>query len=159
MPAPTGLGAVGSSQVRDAQLRMHSFALAYARTLDCWGKSGKFDVIIPCSHLAGNAMAEGQLYQDDTFFEKNDDYFGGKKLEQDPICSAQLHFTNNLGKGVWAALSGTYDFGGCTNTDGSPIEDSVENSRPGFTLALPVNGNSSIKFNTSTSIHTSIEND
>lgn len=238
-----GLATVGSSPVRDAQLRMHTIALAYARTLDCWGKSGKFDVIIPYSNLTGSAMVAGQQYERDvsgfhdplfrlsvnfygapalpmekfakyrqdliigvslqvsapfgqyddeklvnlgnnrwfikpvfgiskalgpftteisagmTFFEKNDDYFGGKTLEQDPLCSAQLHVTYSLGRGVWAALSGTFDFGGRTTTDGVRSEDSVKNSRAGFTLALPVNRNNSIKFYASTSIRTSIGND
>jgi hypothetical protein len=36
-----------SSPIEDAQLTMHTEILAYARSLDVWGKSGKFDVILP----------------------------------------------------------------------------------------------------------------
>lgn len=55
-----GLATEGSSPLKDAQLKMHTGALAYARTLDVWGKSGKFDVILPYSHLSGSAMVAGQ---------------------------------------------------------------------------------------------------
>ena len=55
-----GLATPGSSPVKDAQLEMHSGILAYARSLDVWGKSGKFDVIVPFSDLSGTAMVEGQ---------------------------------------------------------------------------------------------------
>ena len=41
-----GLSTAGSSPIKDAQLTMHTGVLAYARSLDVWGKSGKFDVIV-----------------------------------------------------------------------------------------------------------------
>jgi hypothetical protein len=55
-----GLSTPGSSPIKDAQLKMNTGILAYARTLDVWGKSGKFDVIVPYSHLSGTAMVAGQ---------------------------------------------------------------------------------------------------
>jgi len=55
-----GLSTAGSSPIKDAQLKMHTGVLAYARSLDVWGKSGKFDVIVPYSDLSGNAMVAGQ---------------------------------------------------------------------------------------------------
>ena len=89
-----------------------------------------------------------------TFFSKNDDYFGGKTLEQDPVSSTQLHVTYNLGRGVWAALSWTYDYGGRTTIDGGRSDDLENNSRVGATLALPVNRNNSIKLFASSGVHT-----
>ena len=88
------------------------------------------------------------------FFSKNDEYFGGKTLEQDPVSTTQVHATYNLGRGVWAALSGTYDYGGRTTIDGVRSEELDKNSRVGVTLALPVNRNNSIKLFGSTCIHT-----
>ena len=233
-----GLSTPGSSPIKDAQLRMNTGILAYARTLDVWGKSGKFDVILPYSELSGNAMVAGQPrernvsglndprfrfsvnfygapalslqefadYQQDLiigasvqtsapigqydkdklvnlgnnrwfvkpdigisktwgvlslelsagvfFFSKNDDYFGGKTLEQDPVCSMQAHVTYNIGHGVWAALSWTYDYGGRTTIDGLQSDDLQNNSRWGATIALPVNRNNSIKLYASTGVHT-----
>ena len=54
-----GLSTAGSSPIKDAELQMNTGVLAYARTLDVWGKSGKFDVILPYSRLSGSAMVEG----------------------------------------------------------------------------------------------------
>jgi hypothetical protein len=55
-----GLSTSASSPLKDAQLRIHTEFLAYARSLDAWGKSGKFDVILPYSQLSGSALVDGQ---------------------------------------------------------------------------------------------------
>jgi hypothetical protein len=238
-----GLSTAGASPIKDAQLTINTEVLAYARTLDVWGKSGKFDVILPYSQLSGSAMVADQPrerkvsglndplfrfsvnfygapaltlqefanYQQDViigasiqvsaplgqydkeklvnlgnnrwfikpdigiskawgplvielstgvyFFTKNEDYFGGQTLKQDPISSSQVHVTYNLGRGVWAALSWTYDYGGRTTIDGVPSGDVYNNSRVGATLALPVNRNNSIKLFASSSLHTSVGSD
>jgi hypothetical protein len=234
-----GLSTPGASPIKDAQLTMNTGVLAYARTLEVWGKSGKFDAILPYSGLSGSALFMGQPrernvsgfhdplfrfsvnfygapalsleefadYQQDViigasvqvsaplgqydkdklvnlgnnrwfvkpdmgiskawgafalelstgayFFTKNDDYFGGQTLKQDPILTAQVHATYNIVRGVWAALSWTYDYGGRTTIDGVRTDTSYSNSRIGATLALPVNRNNSIKLFGSTSVHTS----
>ncbi len=238
-----GLATEGSSPIKNAELSTHTGVVAYARTLDVGGKSGKFDMILPFSDLSGNAMVAGQRrerniaglndprfrfsvnfygapalslqefanYQQDLiigasvqvsaplgqydsnklvnqgnnrwfikpdigiskalgplalelstgvfYFTDNDDYLGGKKLEQDPISSTQLHVTYNLGRGVWAALSGTYDYGGRTTIDGVRSEEADGNFRTGATLALPVNRNNSIKLYAATDVQTSIGTD
>ncbi len=79
------------------------------------------------------------------FFTTNDDFYGGQTLEQDPLVTSQFHVTYNLGKGVWAAVSGTYDNGGRTTTNGVEDDDVAHNSRYGATLAVPVNRNNSVK--------------
>ena len=224
-----GLSTSGSSPLKDAQLKIHTEILAYARSLDVWGKSGKFDVILPYSQLSGSAMVAGELrernvsglndprfrfsvnfygapalsvkefaeYEQDiiigasvqvsaplgqydndklvnignnrwfvkpdigiskawgalslelsagvTLFSRNDDYFGGKTLEQDPVLTTQAHVTYSFGRGIWAALSFTNDYGGQTTIDGVRSDDLQNNSRVGATLALPVNRNNSIK--------------
>ena len=89
------------------------------------------------------------------FFTDNTDYFGGKRLEQNPLSTSQVHATYSLGRGLWAALSWTYDYGGRTTIDGVRSDDSHSNSRLGATLAVPVNRNNSIKLFASTSLHTS----
>jgi len=233
-----GLSTQASSPIKDAQLTMNTGVLAYARTLDVWGKSGKFDAILPYSGLSGSALFMGQPkernvsgfhdplfrfsvnfygapalsleefadYQQDViigasvqvsaplgqydkeklvnlgnnrwfvkpdmgiskawgafvlelsagayFFTNNNDYLDGKTLKQDPLFTTQVHASYNLGRGVWAALSWTYDYGGRTTVDGVTSDDSHSNSRIGATLALPVNRNNSIKLFGSTSLHT-----
>lgn len=238
-----GLATPGSVPIKNAQLKMNTGVFAYARTLDVWGKSGKFDVILPYSQISGNAGFAGQTrernvsglndplfrfsvnfygapalsvqefanYQQNliigasvqvsvplgqydqtklvnlgnnrwfvkpnigiskawgaitlelsagvTFFSANDDYLGGHTLEQAPVCSTQVHVTYNLGRGFWAALSGTYDYGGRATVDDVRSDDFQNNSRVGATFALPVNRNNSIKLFASAGIHTSIGSD
>jgi hypothetical protein len=79
------------------------------------------------------------------FFTDNDDYFGGKKLEQDPVYSGQAHLIYSFGRGVWAAVHGAYDMGGRTTIDGVEDDNELNNTRVGATLAMPVNANNSVK--------------
>lgn len=88
------------------------------------------------------------------FFSDNDDYYGGRVLEQDPVSSSQFHALYSFGKGYWAALSGTYDYGGRTTIDGMKGDDLQSNSRVGVTVVLPVNRNNSIKVTASTGVST-----
>jgi len=238
-----GLATVISSPIKGAKLKMDTGVLAYARSMNMWGKSGKIDVILPYSQLTGSATYAGQPrernvsglidprfrisfnfygapalsvqefanYQQDLiigasvqvsaplgqydkdklvnlgsnrwfvkpdigiskawgafalelstgvfFFSNNNDYLDGKTLEQDPVYTTQLHGTYNFGRGIWAALSGAYDYGGRTTVDGVKNDDRQDNSRIGATLALPVNRNNSIKLYASSSVHTSVGSD
>jgi hypothetical protein len=233
-----GLSTPSASPIKDANLTIHTGVLAYARTLDVWGASGKFDVIVPYADLSGTArvggkprernitgfvdprfrfsvnflgapvlsMEEFATYQPDllmgasvqvsaplgqydstklvnlganrwyikpdigisktwgaltlelsagvTFYTINDEYYGGKTLQQDPVYSTQAHITYDFGKGLWCALDGTYDYGGRTTVSNVRGDDLQGNSRVGATLALPVNRNNSVKLYTSTSVHT-----
>ncbi|HEY9199740.1 MAG TPA: transporter [Gammaproteobacteria bacterium] len=44
----------------DAQLRTDSAVIGYARSLNAWGRSAKFDVIVPYTRLEGSALYVGQ---------------------------------------------------------------------------------------------------
>jgi hypothetical protein len=233
-----GLSTDPASPIQDAHLNINTGVLAYARSLDVWGKSGKFDVIMPFSGLSGSAQVSGQTvernvsglndprfrfsvnfigapalsmqefasYQQDlivgasvqvsapagqydpsrlvnigtnrwfikpdigiskalgaftlelsagaVFFTKNDDYYGGGTLEQDPVYTTQAHITYSFGGGVWAALDATYDFGGRTTVNGVENDDAMENSRFGATLAMPLNRYYSIKLYASSGVST-----
>ena len=233
-----GLSTDPASPIQDAHLNINTGVLAYARSLDVWGKSGKFDIIMPFSDLSGTALVSGQKvernisglndprfrfsvnfigapalsmqefasYQQDLivgasvqvsaplgqydpsrlvnigtnrwfikpdlgiskalgaftlelsagafFFTKNDDYYGGGTLEQDPVYTTQAHITYSFGGGVWAALDATYDFGGRTTVNSVQNDDAMENSRFGATLALPVNRNYSVKLYASSGVST-----
>ena len=237
------LSTPGASPLQDAELTTHSGVVAYARSLDIWGTSGKFDVIVPYTDLSGNGMFAGERrernvsgfndprarfsvnfygapalsleefadyhqelligasvqvsaplgqYDPDRlinlgtnrwfvrpdmgisrqwgdvtlelssgvmFFTDNDDYFGGKKLEQEPLSISQFHLTYNAGRGVWAALSGNYDYGGRTTVNGDEKDDFQKNARLGLTIALPVNRNNSLKLYASTALHTTVGNE
>jgi Putative MetA-pathway of phenol degradation len=49
-----------SVPITDPNLKVRSVIVAYARTLDLWGRSGKFDVIVPASRLNGDALFRGE---------------------------------------------------------------------------------------------------
>jgi hypothetical protein len=45
--------------ISDPKLATSSAVVGYARTLDLWGSSGKFDVIVPYTWLSGSAIYQG----------------------------------------------------------------------------------------------------
>jgi len=58
-----GLAFDSSVPVTDPQLNVNSGLLGYARVLDLWGKSAKFDAVVPYSWLNGTANYAGQPVQ------------------------------------------------------------------------------------------------
>jgi hypothetical protein len=55
-----GVGFSPAVPIRDAQLQVHNSIFAFARSLDIWGKSGKFDVIVPHAWFSGEALVAGE---------------------------------------------------------------------------------------------------
>lgn len=47
--------------IDDVQVEVHSSVFAYARSLDVFGKSAKFDVVLPYAWVSGSAKALGQF--------------------------------------------------------------------------------------------------
>jgi hypothetical protein len=91
-----------------------------------------------------------------TFFSRNDDFFGGRALDQDALYSTQANLSVDFGRGIWAALGATYYWGGQTTVDGVPQDDEIGNSRLGLTVALPIDRHYSVKLNASRGIITRI---
>jgi hypothetical protein len=92
-------------------------------------------------------------------YSDNSDYFGGKKLEQNPLSTSQAHLLYSFGKGMWGAIGGSYDYGGRSYTNGVRGDDQQSNSRIGVTFALPLNKLNSIKLYANTSVHTTRGNE
>ena len=80
-----------------------------------------------------------------TFYTTNDDFYGGKTREQDPVYNAQLHLIYQFRGGAWLGLDANYYVGGQTTVNGVPQNDELGNSRFGVTLALPLDRQNSIK--------------
>lgn len=80
-----------------------------------------------------------------SIYTTNDNFFGGRTREQDPIYSTQIHLIYQLPRGVWVALDGTYYTGGRTTVNGVKSDDGLSNSRAGLTVAFPVDRHHSIK--------------
>jgi len=90
-----------------------------------------------------------------TFFTDNDDYLGGRTLEQDPVYIGQAHAIYTFNRALWVAFGGVYEYGGRTSVDGVQNDDREENSRAGATVSLAVNRRNSVKLHASTSLATS----
>lgn len=91
-----------------------------------------------------------------TFYSDNDNYYGGKRLEKDPIYSVQSNLSYNFGRGIWGAIGATYYDGGRTTVDGVRNDDAIGSSRIGAILSFPVNRQHSIKFNASRGVTTRV---
>ena len=225
-----------ASPVTDAEVQTHAGILAYVRSLDVGGLSGKFAAIVPYAGASGSVELAGQPrerevsgfahprfrfsvnllgapalsleefanYEQDlivgaslevsaplgqydpskllnigtnrwsikpelgaskalgpvtletsaaaTFFTTNDDFLGGKALEQEPLYSVQGHLIYEFRSGLWAALDATYYTGGRPITDGENGER-LENARLGLTVSLAVSRHNSIKLYGSTGLY------
>lgn len=93
--------------IENTKIELHSGALAYARAIDVFGKSAKFDVVLPYGSLQGTATVFGQdgnrevsgLFDPKFHFSVN--FFGAPalslqefaKYEQDTIMGAHIEVT------------------------------------------------------------------
>jgi len=87
-------------------------------------------------------------------FSDNKDFFGGNTFAQSPIYAVQGHILYNFPSGIWMALDGIYFTGGRTALNGVKSDNEQANTRAGFTLALPVDRQNSLKLSASTGITT-----
>ena len=101
-----------SLPVKNAQLRTSNPLLAYARVLDLWGVTGKFDVIVPYSMLSGTAELLGNPVERnvdgfaDPRFRLSVNLYGSpaltleefKDFEQDLIIGASLQISAPAGQ-------------------------------------------------------------
>jgi hypothetical protein len=71
-------------------------------------------------------------------FTDNDDFFGGRRREQDPIAAVQAHVSYTFRPRLWLAADATYYEGGRTTVDGLGNADLQANARVGVTLAVPI---------------------
>ena len=98
--------------LQNAHLQVHSALLAYARSLDVWGKSGKIDVVVPYAWLSGSADFEGQPREREVSgfanprFRFSVNFYGAPALslqefasyKQDLILGASLQVSPPLGQ-------------------------------------------------------------
>jgi hypothetical protein len=87
-------------------------------------------------------------------FSDNKDFFGGNTFSQAPIYTVQGHILYTFKSGIWMALDGLYFAGGHTALNGVRSDNEQVNTRVGFTLALPVDRNNSLKLSASTGVTT-----
>ena len=101
-----------SLPLTDPRLTTSNAVLGYARTLDLWGKSAKFDVIVPYTWLSGSAIYLGNPVERkvdgfaDPLFRVSVNFYGAPALtlpefrsyEQDLIVGASLQVSVPAGQ-------------------------------------------------------------
>lgn len=80
------------------------------------------------------------------FFTDNDDFWGGKKREQDPLYGLQTHLIYTFKNRIWASLSAGYDWGAKSTVDGVEKDDYRQDFLYAVSSGFSVTRNSSIKF-------------
>jgi hypothetical protein len=78
-------------------------------------------------------------------FEDNDNYFGSRTREQDPLWNIQAHVSYTFRPRLWVAFDATFYDGGRTTTGGVELDNRQSNTRAGVTLSLPVGRDQSVK--------------
>ena len=84
-----------------------------------------------------------------TFFGDNTDFFGGNTFSKSPIYAVQGHAIYTFRSGIWMALDGLYFAGGSTALNGIKSDNEQANTRAGFTVALPIDRQNSLKLSAS----------
>ena len=101
-----------STPVKDARVRIDAGVLAYARSLDVWGLSGKVLAVLPFAEASGSATVKGQGRDRDVFglgdplLRVSVNFYGAPALSlnefaryrQDLIIGASLQVTAPLGQ-------------------------------------------------------------
>lgn len=101
-----------SIPLQDAKLNIKTVVFAFARSLDVWGRSGKFDIVVPEAKLTGSALFNGELKERnvtgliDPRFRFSVNLYGAPALslaefpgyQQDVIIGTSLAITPPLGQ-------------------------------------------------------------
>jgi len=104
-----------------------------------WSVSTRFGV----SQVLGKWMLEA--YAGATLYTRNDDFFGGKELTQEPLFEGQLHFIRFLGSArAWLAGSIGHASGARSTIDGVE-KSSISNTRLSLSYRQPLGRHHSLK--------------
>jgi hypothetical protein len=80
-----------------------------------------------------------------TFFTDNDEFFNGKKLEEDPLFIGQGHLIYSFRPGLWLGASVGYGYGGESTIDQVSANDVKGNVGFGLSVGIPVSRNFGFK--------------
>jgi len=100
-----------SLPITDAHLHTSNAVLAYARSLDLWGLSGKFDAIVPYTWLSGSAAYAGQPMQrvvngfGDPAFRLSVNLYGAPALDLKEFRDYRQDLIIGVSLQVWAPWS------------------------------------------------------
>jgi hypothetical protein len=80
------------------------------------------------------------------FFTDNNEFFNGKRLQQDPVYTADAHLIYTFRPGLWLASSVGYAGGGVTTVNGVSNDNNQSNVGWGLSLGLPISRAVGVKF-------------
>ncbi|MBC8039362.1 MAG: transporter [Opitutaceae bacterium] len=72
------------------------------------------------------------------FFTDNDEFFNGRRLEQDPVYTADANLVYTFRPGLWLASSLGYAGGGNTTVNGASSDNSQSSIGWGLSLGVPI---------------------
>ena len=81
-----------------------------------------------------------------SFYADNDDFFNGRKLEQEPLLFVQGHLIRSLGPGEWLSFSLGYNYGGENTVDGDDKDNRSQNTGWALAYSYPLSRQSGLKF-------------
>jgi hypothetical protein len=110
-----------------------------------------YQVGLPLVYAVGSsyrdpALTSLEILPTVNFYEPNDDPFGARRIEKDPLFSVEAHLTHNFGPRVWASADLLYRLGGETETDGVSDHNGMHGWSAGGSLALPFASGTSLIF-------------
>jgi len=78
--------------------------------------------------------------------QKNDEFFDGNTLKQDPLWFMQGHVIYTFKPGWWASLSGGFAHGGRSSVNGVDKTDDRRQRYIAFSVGVPINQRQGLKF-------------
>ena len=79
-------------------------------------------------------------------YTDNNDFYNGRKLEQDPYFTSQIHLIYTIRPGLWASASAGYGYGGKSTIDGVGKNDRRENLAWALSIGCPIARQLGVKF-------------
>jgi len=79
------------------------------------------------------------------FYTENDEFYNGRKFEQDPLYTGDANLIYNFRPGLWAAASIGYAGGGTTTVNDVSNHDNTSSLGYGFSVGLPINHSLGVK--------------
>ena len=80
-----------------------------------------------------------------SFYEDNDEFFGGTRLEQDPLWFLQGHVIRSFKRGMWASFSTGYSYAGETQINGVPKNNDDRTRYVSLSFGMPITTQQSMK--------------
>ncbi|WP_348799634.1 transporter [Flavobacterium adhaerens] len=93
-----------------------------------------------------------ELYSGVWFYTPNHNYLGDDTLKQNPVFNFQGHVSYYFKNQMWISVNGTWFSGGKTEVDDLPAGSLINNSRIGFTWAVPFTKSQSVKLQLNTGV-------